>query len=60
MTDCSGFELTIPADLADELREKVRSGYMTFAEFDHRIAEELHRTGPRPLLMFLYETYLED
>jgi hypothetical protein len=60
MTDCPGYEFSIPGQLAAELREEIRAGRMTFNQFDHRVAEELRRTGPLPLMRFLYETLQED
>ena len=54
-----GYEVTIPGDLADELRHKVRTGQMTFNEFDHRIAETGH-TLSRHAIQFLFATFLTE
>ena len=61
MSDTSpmGYEITIPGELAEELRRKVRTGQMTVDEFDHRIAE-LGHTAPLSLVQFLFATFLTD
>ena len=61
MSDTSpmGYEISIPGDLAEELRHLVRTGQMTFNEFDHRIAETDH-TAPLRLVQFLFATFLTD
>jgi len=61
MTDTSpsGYEITIPGDVAAELRHKVRTGQMTFNEFDHRVAETGH-TLSRSSIQLLFATYLTD
>ena len=60
MSDVPGFDITIPGLLAGELRTEIRAGRMTFAQFDYRLAAELGRTGPKPLIEFLYETFREE
>ena len=54
-----GYEITIPRDLAEELRHKVRTGQMTVNEFDHRIAETV-RILPRRAIHELFAAYLTD
>ena len=56
-----GYEITIPRDLAEELRHKVRTGQMTVNEFDHRIAETGHTLSRHAIqFLFLFATFLTD